>query len=91
MNETEKRLKLVSRILLRCLVLVFGLLIIWFLAYLAFADLLIPVQARIFDLAESDVRRLNLEALIGLRTIAVSFFLCPLIAIKLTIRSGKLA
>ncbi len=89
MNENEKILKLISGILLRSLIIALGLLVIWLVAYLALGDFFIPIHARIFDISETDVRLLNLEGVVLFRALAICFFLCPLIAIELLIRSKK--
>ena len=89
MNENEKTLKLISKILLRSFMVAVVILVIWFVAYLTLGHWFIPLQARVFGLAEAEVRLLNFGGVTVFRALAVCVLLCPLIAIEWLRRSQK--
>ncbi len=89
MSDTKRNLKLVSGILLRCLIVAVAALIIC-LVFLALGEYWFPIHARLFDLSESEIKRLHFEGVMLFRTLAICLFLCPLLAIELVVRSKKM-
>jgi hypothetical protein len=91
MNEENQILETLSRILWRCAVLGYVLLLVWYLASIAPGDLICRMQGSSFGLTPHECALVNYCG-VGLTKIAVLlFFFFPWVAIRLVIRKRKRA
>ncbi len=90
MAESEKtieQLEILAKILLRCTVFGFVLLLFWFGIYMSLGDLVYDLHGQMFGLSQHE---LNLIHYCGMGFVKLSvfvFFLFPWLAIKLVLRN----
>ncbi len=86
-KETNDLLEAIAKILLRCFVLGYCFLILWFAAYLLAGDLIYRLNGSLFGVSQHEI---NLMHFFGIALVKVSlfvFFLFPYVAIRLVLRS----
>jgi len=74
-----------ARILLRCFVLGYVLVLLWFAVYLNAGDLNNRI-GKLFDLTPHEVGAINYCGMAMMKGTVLIFFLCPYIAIRLVLR-----
>jgi hypothetical protein len=85
-TEMNDALDMISKILLRCVVLGFLLLLLWFGACLLPGDLFYELQIRLFDLTRHELSLIQYCGIALVKTCVLLFFLFPYIAIRLVLR-----
>ena len=75
-----------ARILLRCFVLGYALLLLWAAVYRAVGDVLYVPADRLFGLTRHEVDVVQYCGIAFVKCVVLLFFLCPCIAIRLVLR-----
>jgi hypothetical protein len=75
-----------ARILLRCFVLGYFFLLLWFVVYLFAGDVIYGVGGKLFGLAPHEVDMINYCGMGVVKIAVVLFFLVPYVAIRLVLR-----
>lgn len=85
--EINQLLDTVAKVLLRCFVLGFLLLLLWFFAYLAGGELIYR-QGTWFDLTPHEINVIHYCGMAFVKMCVLLFFLFPYIAIRLVLRKS---
>jgi hypothetical protein len=85
-TEVNDLLDTLAKILLRCVVLGFLLLLLWFGAYLLAGDIAYGLQSRLFDLTRHELSLIHYCGMALVKSCVLLFFLFPYIAIRLVLR-----
>lgn len=83
MENLEKKLTIISAFLLRCFLVSLALVLLWLVIYLVAGDFWFQNHSEIFNLPQDDIRRLNLQGMMLLRTLAFCLFFVPFISLRL--------
>ncbi len=83
--DPDNVLLIVSRVLLRCVLMGFLLLFVWFGAFLAVGDFAYDVHAKMFDISRHEFDVMNYYGMTIVKGCVVLFFLVPLIATRLVL------
>jgi hypothetical protein len=76
-----------AKILLRCFVLGYCILLLWFVVYLIGGELLYgKIGGKLFGLTPHEVDIINYCGMAVVKVLVLLFFLCPYIAIRLVLR-----
>ena len=88
MNTDERNdlLHCLAGILLRCFLLSFALLLLWFVFYSAAADWAYGIHSRWFELSRRDFDLMNYYGMAFVKISASLFFLFPYVSVKLALR-----
>jgi hypothetical protein len=78
-------LETIAQVLLRCTVLGFGLLLLWFGAYLLIGDLIYQLHGNMFGLSQHELDVIHYCGMGLVKLFVFVFFLFPWIAIKLVL------
>jgi len=84
-TEINELLDTVAKVLLRCFVLGFLLLLLWFVAYLSAGDLIYR-QGKMFGLSAHEIDVIHYCGMALVKGCVLLFFLFPYIAIRLVLR-----
>ena len=76
-----------ARILLRCFVLGYALLLLWFTAFLAAGDMLNGAYAKLFGLTQQEANMVHYYGIAFVKCVVLLFFLFPYVAIRLVLRT----
>ena len=88
-DEQNNLLDAVAGILLRCFVLSFCLLLLWFVLYLLAADWAYSIHSRWFEIDRHNFDLMNYYGMGILKIAGFMFFLFPFVSIKLILRKKK--
>jgi len=88
-DEQNNLLDAVAGILLRCFVLSFCLLLLWFVLYLLAADWAYSIHSRWFEIDRHNFDLMNYYGMGILKIAGFLFFLFPFVSIKLILRKKK--
>jgi hypothetical protein len=75
-----------GRVLLRCFVLGYALLLLWVALYLAAGDVMYAPAARLFGLTPHEVDVIHYCGVAAVKCAVLLFFLFPYVAIRLVLR-----
>jgi len=78
-----------SRVLLRCFVLGYLLLLLWVGVYLLAGNFLYRVNASLFGITPHEMDLLNFYGIAFVKCCVLLFFLFPYVAIRLVLRKSK--
>lgn len=85
-KNVNELLDTLAKILLRCFVLGYILLLIWFGAYVFGGDLIYGVHGKLFGLTQHEVNIIHYCGMAFVKCTALLFFLFPYIAVRLVMR-----
>ena len=88
-NQVHELLEALAKVLLRCFVLGFVLLLIWFGAYLLAGDLIFRINGPLFGLSQHEMDLMHFYGIVFVKCCVLLFFLMPYIAIRLVLRKTK--
>ncbi len=88
-DEQNNLLDAVAGILLRCFILSFCLLLLWFVLYLLAADWVYSIHSRWFEIDRHNFDLMNYYGMGILKIAGFLFFLFPFVSIKLILRKKK--
>ena len=80
----------IARVLLRCFVLGYVLLLIWVGVYLLAGDLLYRVNGSLFGVTKHEMDLMHFYGIVFVKCCVLLFFLFPYVAIRLVLRKLKL-
>ena len=86
LNNVNELFDTLAKILLRCFVLGYVLLLLWFVVYLFAGDLIYGIGSKLFDLTPHEVDIINYCGMAVVKCVVFLFFLFPYIAIRLVLR-----
>jgi hypothetical protein len=89
MSESNNRNELfdtLAKILLRCFVLGYSLLLLWVVLYVVAADVIDGLAGKLFGLTPHEVDVIQYCGMAVVKCVVVLFFLFPYIAIRLVLR-----
>lgn len=91
MNRQEQDLLLerVAAILIRCFIMTFALLFVWFIVFAAAGGLIYDLHSLVFNLDGYDLNWFFYVGMATLKIMAFVLFLFPYIAIRLVLRKSK--
>jgi hypothetical protein len=75
----------VSRVLLYCIFLGFGLLLIWFILILVGGDVVYEIHSKIFDITRHDYDLMHYWGMGLTKIFILVFFVIPFLALRLTL------
>jgi hypothetical protein len=84
-NTVNQSLDQLAKILLRCFILGYFLVLIWFVIYLIAGDMNERI-GKLFDLTPHEVGAINYSGIALMKGATLLFFLCPYIAIRWVLR-----
>jgi TRAP-type C4-dicarboxylate transport system permease small subunit len=90
-QEQDLFLERVAAILIRCFIMTFALLLIWFCFFVVAGGFVYKAHSLWFDLDWYDLNWFFYIAMAALKMIALVFFLFPYIAIRLVLRKSTAA
>jgi hypothetical protein len=82
-NDQTNMLQTIAAILLRCFILSFALLMVWFVIFLMAGDFAYSIHSRWFALSRSNFDIMNYYGMAFVKICSITFFLFPYISIKL--------
>jgi hypothetical protein len=88
-QDTNDLLNAVAHVLLRCVVLGFGLLILWAVVYLVAGDLLFRLNGPIFGLSQHEMNLMHFYGIVFVKCLVLLFFVIPYIAIRLVLQKRQ--
>lgn len=74
-----------TRMLLRCIVVGFGLLLIWFILVLVGGNVLFEIHSKIFNITRHEFDLVHYWCMSLAKILILVFFVIPFIAIRLTL------
>ena len=86
-DETNDLLQAVAGILLRCFVLGYLFLLLWFGAYVLAGDLLYRLNGSLFGVTQHEINLMHFFGMALVKLILFVFFLFPYVAIRLVLRN----
>lgn len=89
MNESEKVLKLISRILLRSCVVAMLFLTVWIVAFLTLGELWISAHSQLFSLTTHELNIISYAGMGLFKLLVLCFLFCPYVGIEWVLRSNK--
>ena len=75
-----------AKILLRCFVMGYALLLLWFVIYVLAGDWMNGVSGKLFGLTPHEANMVHYFGISGVKCAVILFFLFPYIAIRLVLR-----
>jgi hypothetical protein len=75
-----------AKILLRCFVLGYLFLLLWFVAYMAAGDLIYRLNSSLFGISQHEMNLLHFYGITLVKIFVFVFFLFPYVAIRLVLR-----
>src|SRR5262245_60148959 len=88
-KDADGLLDALGKVLLRCFVLGYLLLLLWFGAYLLAGDLLYRINGPLFGLSQHEMNLMHLYGIVFVKCCVILFFLFPYVAIRLVLRKAK--
>lgn len=88
-KETHELLDAVAKVLIRCFVLGYLFLLLWFGIYLFAGDLLYRLNGPLFGLSQHEVNLMHFYGIVFVKCCNILFFLFPYIAIRLVLRKTQ--
>jgi hypothetical protein len=88
-DEQDNLLDRVAEIFLRCFLLCYALLLLWFAFYFLAGNWAYGIQAGWFELSRHDFSLLNYCGIAVTKICALIFFLFPYLSIKLVLRNKR--
>lgn len=88
-DDQINMLKTIAGILLRCFILSFALLMLWFIIFLMAGDFAYSIHSRWFDLSRREFDIMNYYGMAFVKICSIMFFLFPYISIKLILGQRK--
>ena len=85
-NETNDLLDAIAKILLRCFVLGYAFLLLWFVVYLIAGDALYRLNSSLFGVSQHEMNLLHIYGIALVKIFVFVFFLFPYVAIRLVLR-----
>jgi hypothetical protein len=85
-DEQDNLLDRVASIFLRCFLMSYALLLLWFVLYLLAGNWAYNFQAGWFELSRHDITLVNYFGIAFTKICAIIFFLFPYVSIKLVLR-----
>lgn len=85
-DEQDNLLNRLAGIFLRCFLLSYALLLIWFVFYLLAGEWAYSINSRWFELGRRDFNLVNYWGIAFTKVCAIIFFLFPYLSIKLVLR-----
>jgi len=86
MKSIDELFDVLGKILLRCFVMGYVLLLLWFALYVFGGDALRSIQVRLFGLTAHEVDLVNYCGMAGVKCAVLLFSLFPYIAIRWVLR-----
>jgi len=86
-HETSNLLDAVAKVLLRCFVLGYLFLLLWFGGYLVAGDFIYRLNSRLFGVTQHEMNLMHFFGMALVKLILFVFFLFPYVAIRLVLRS----
>ena len=88
-DEQNELLQSLASIFLRCFVLSFALLLLWFILYMAAGDWIYSINALWFEIGRRDFDTIHYCGMALVKVCAILFFLFPYLSIKLLLRKKE--
>ena len=88
-EKTQELLETIAKILLRCFVLGYLLLLAWFGVYLLAGDAIYRLNGPLFGLTQHEMNRMHFYGIVFVKCCVLLFFLIPFLAIRLVLRKYK--
>ena len=88
-DSTHDFFEVLSKILLRCWILGFLLLLLWAGVFLVASDVIYSVHDGMFDFSPHDLNVIHYSGMAFVKLCVFLFFLFPWVAIRLVLRKGK--
>ena len=89
MDEQDSLLDRVAGIFLRCFLMCYALLLLWFVLFLLAGNWAYGIQAGWFELSRHDFALVNYFGIAFTKICAIIFFLFPYVSIKLVLRKQR--
>jgi hypothetical protein len=89
MDEQDSLLDRVAGIFLRCFLMCYALLLLWFVLFLLAGNWAYGIQAGWFELSRHDFALVNYIGIAFTKICAIIFFLFPYVSIKLVLRKQR--
>jgi len=86
-HETSNLLDAVAKVLLRCFVLGYLFLLLWFGGYLVAGDFIYRLNSRLFGVTQHEMNLMHFFGMALVKLILFVFFLFPYVSIRLVLRS----
>jgi len=77
---------MLAKVLLRCFVLGYLLLLLWFVVYLVAGNLLYSTFGKLFGLTPHEADMIHYSGMVAVKCAVILFFLFPYVAIRLVLR-----
>ena len=88
-TQTTELLEVAAKILLRCWIFGFIILLFWFVAVTVFGDLALGVHGDIFDLLRPQLNVIHYCGILLTKLVVGVFFFIPWVSIKLVLRKAS--
>jgi hypothetical protein len=88
-SPTHELLDAVAKVLLRCFLLGYALLLLWFVLFIVAGDLIYRINGPLFGLSQHEVNLMHFYGIAFVKCCVILFFLFPYIAIRLVLRRKK--
>ncbi len=85
-KNVNERFDALAKVLLRCFVLGYSFLLLWFVVYVFAGDVIYGIGGKLFGLAQHEVDVINYCGMAAVKVAVVLFFPVPYIAIRLVLR-----
>ena len=89
-KETNDLLDAIAKVLLRCFVLGYLFLLLWFGVYLLAGDILYRLNGSLFGVTQHEINLMHFFGIASVKMILFVFFLFPYVAIRLVLRKRTL-
>jgi heme/copper-type cytochrome/quinol oxidase subunit 2 len=89
MNEQDNLLDQVAGIFLRCFLMCYALLLLWFVLFMLAGNWAYSIQAGWFELSRHDFALVNYFGIAFTKICGIIFFLFPYVSIKLVLRKKR--
>jgi len=86
MADTRELLDAIAKVLLRCVVFGFLLILVWFGAYSLAGDVIYSVHGKLFGITPHELNLIHYGGMAFVKLCVLLFFLFPYIAIRLVLR-----
>jgi hypothetical protein len=88
-EEQDNLLLRMANIFLRCFLLTYALLLLWFVLFMLAGDWAYSISARWFEVSKRDFTLVNYLGIVFTKICAFIFFLFPYVSIKLVLRKKR--
>ena len=88
-SSTYELFDTLAKVLIRCFVLGYLFLLLWFGVFLLAGDLIYRLNGPLFDLSQHEVNLMHFYGIVFVKCCSILFFLFPYIAIRLVLRRSK--